>query len=196
MQPTMNLRQAPLLLLLATLACGGDTAESGASDTPGPDAAAMQAATAGAMAPITEPIALSESDMERFVAVLGELKELGESVRPLREAGTDLGAGLAANAEAMAILRRHDFDDLRDFQQVGYSIASAIGAAELAGREDEMAAAREKMEAMKGSMPKAQYDAMMQAQGMATGMVSNQPDGNVALVQRWRDRLEAASASN
>ena len=31
---------------------------------------------------------------------------------------------------------------------------------------------------------------------MATGMVSNQPDGNVALVQRWRDRLEAASASN
>lgn len=188
---TTSTRGTLAIALITALACGGG------ADEAAPDAAAaMQATTTAAMAPITEPIALSESHMERFVAVLGEFKALGEEVRPLGSDAANLGAGLAANAEAMAILRRHDFEDLRAFQQVGYSIASALGAAELAGREDEMAEARRKLEAMKESMPKQQYDAMIQAQGMATGMVSNQPDGNVELVQRWRDRLEAAGTNN
>lgn len=181
--------------VLLLLACGGG------NDAPPPDAppsADAMSAAAAAMTPVTTPVKLSEADMGRFVAALEELSALSEDYRD-KTGGTEIGqmgVGLAANAEAMAILRRHDFKDALAFQRVAYSVGSAMGAAEMEGHSAEIEAATAKLEGMKSSMSEEQYNMMMKSQQQAKGMVSDQPAGNVALVKAWKDRIEAAAGKD
>jgi len=87
--------------------------------------------------------------------------------------------------------RSHGFKSVMEFQRVTASITKAMAAAEMEGREDEMAANRAKMEEMKSQMTEEQYNAMIASQNAVVGTVTDSPDGNVALVKKWRDRLEA-----
>lgn len=189
----MTAMRSLLLLAMFTAACGGG--ESDVADTAS-EAMEMaeQAGGMATMAAVNEPMALDETDMERLVGALEALKRTGEKYEGRTDGSSwsDFGAGVAANAEAMAILREHGYASPQAFQRVVYNVGAAMAAAELRGQEEQMAQARQKMEAMKGQMSEEQYKAMMQTQQGAMSMVSDQPEGNVELVQAWKDRIEAA----
>lgn len=192
-------RMQPLLTLVILLAaCGGGEPE--AAETAG-DAMEMAGEAAGmaGMAAISEPIALDETEMERFVGALQALQRTGEKYEDRTDGTGDwanYGAAMAANAEAMAILREHGYTQPQQFQRVAYTIGAAMAAGEMEGREDQMAEAQKQLEAMKGQMSDEQYKAMVQSQSSAMGMISNQPEGNVELVRAWKDRIEAAVEDN
>lgn len=185
-------RIAATACLLA--ACGGGS-DLESSDAAAPGDMMDGGAAATAMAPITSPVHLSDSDMERFVAVIADMKTLGGEYADMKDAGElgNMGAGWAASAEAMAILRQHGFEDVMAFQRISFSVGSAMAAAEMEGRSAEIEASRARMEQMKSSMSEEQYNMMMQSQEQSMGMITNQPDGNVELVRAWRDRIEAAT---
>lgn len=183
-----------LTLALAVLsACGGGAAVEEAQQF----AEEMSEMTpAERLAASRTPVQLSESDMKNFVAVMTEMQALADSYD---DASPDsdiaaMGMGLEANAEAMKILRKHDMTVLR-YQQVTHSVMAALAASEMEGREEETAAAQAQMEAMKSSMGEEQYKAMMETRNAMLGTMTDQPEGNVELVKRWRDRLDALGDS-
>jgi hypothetical protein len=180
---------ASVSLVLLT-ACGGEETE------------ASNAAPSMETAFIAEPVALTERDVERFIAVMKEFRRLG--VEYDGKVDTDAGASIrnattawSANREAMDILRRNDFDVGR-FQRVTHSIMMAAAASEMKGNESNMNAATAQLEAMKGKVAPEMYEQMKKAQEQGMQMrqsAMNQPEGNVELVRRYRDELEALARS-
>jgi hypothetical protein len=62
------------------------------------------------------------------------------------------------------------------------------------GNESDLAAEQAQLEQMKATLPPEQYEAMMNARKNAEAMmgsIRNQPAGNVELVARYREELEA-----
>lgn len=178
---------------LAVSACGGRDAKEAGSTAADSMAAAAQAI--GSIASM-EPLALAESDVEHFVAALEELHHAGlERESRLGTAPSEANQmfeGLSASAEAMGILRKHGFD-LSRFQYVGYTVALALAADDAASSAPQVDEAIAQVEKMKGQIPKEQYDAMLAAAKGASGIVQDlraQPQGNVDLVRRFRERLE------
>ncbi len=194
--PEAPMRPAGILALSALLfACGGETPEAGADDA--------QATVADAMAPVADmiqnfqPMKLEERDVERFISVLQEFERMGVKLNEnVGENPSDISSvfqGLGANAEAMAVLRDHDLDVMK-FQQLGMSVMMAAAASELGDQSPDMAAEQARLEEMKATLPPEQYEAMMSARKNAEAMmvsIQNQPAGNVELVARYRDQLEA-----
>lgn len=180
-------RTIPTLLtsfgILMLTACGGGAANGGdaASD------ADMSAATAS-MAGVTEPMELTDKDVENFIAILEEMKALGERYTDSDGDLKNVGAGIMASQKAQAILRKYDYDPVR-FQRVAYNISAAMAAGDMDGADLE--ADRKQLEAMKSQLPKEQYDMMVQAHEQMAGMMKNQPAGNKEVVARWADRLDA-----
>ena len=184
-----------LALSVLLLACGGETPEVATDDA--------QVAVADAMAPVADmiqnfqPMELEERDVERFISVLQEFDRIGVKLdEKVGENPSDISRvfqGLGANAEAMAVLRDHDLD-VTTFQQLGMSVMMAAAASELKDESPDMAAQQAQLQEMKATLPPAQYEAMMNAQKTAEAMmgsIMNQPAGNVELVTRYRDQLEA-----
>ncbi len=178
------------IMTLALAACSGSadsaTDEGNAAATPGATAALAT----------MNPITLSESDVEHFVAALEDLQRVG--VRQEKRLGADpsdarqMAEGLRGSAEAMAVLERHGFDLVR-FQTVGYSIGLAAAAAESGRSAGSMDSAVANLEKMKGQLPKEQYEAMaasLKSAGAIVEDLSKQPAGNVDLYRRYRERLE------
>ncbi len=190
-------RLTAFLTTLTLAACSGgeDTAKEPADPAATAAAAAGQAAaTFGALDPIT----LSESDVEHFVAALEDLQRAG--VRHESRLGSDpsearqMAEGLRGSSEALAIIQKHGFD-LARFQTVGYSLGLAAAASEAAGSAPKMDSALANLEKMKGQLPKEQYDAMVASLKATGGIVEDlqkQPAGNVELYKRYRERLERA----
>jgi hypothetical protein len=173
--------------------CGGG-ADAPADSGGVADAAALPGLTPGSL----QLVQLSESDVEHFIAASKDLQRLG--IRAQRNLGNDPSSterwaiGLQTNAEALGILRRHTFD-LPRFQQVAYSVMMAFAAEDIqkAAGADEMAA---RLEEMKSKIPPEQYEQMKQMTAAASASITaakNQPEGNVALVARYRDQITAVS---
>lgn len=189
-------RLTALLTTFALVACSGggeDTAKDSADAAAAAATAAGQAATTlGAL----EPVVLTESDVEHFVAALEDLQRAG--VRHEARLGSEpsearqLAEGLRGSSEAMSILQKHGFD-LARFQVVSYSVALAGAAAEAEGSAPKMDEALANLEKMKGQLPKEQYDAMLAGLKASSGVVEDlqkQPEGNVELYKRYRERIE------
>jgi hypothetical protein len=179
--------------LVVTMACGGG--EKPATD----DAAAAAAGTTAATVFTGQPVALAEQDVEGFLTVMREFKRLGLETRrdsddPMSSVGA-MATAWGANREAMAILRDNDFDIPR-FQQVTYSVMMAMAASEMDGNSGNAQASAAQLEAMKGKVPPAQYEAMKKALEQSTQMVeamSKQPEGNIELVKRFKEEIDALS---
>jgi hypothetical protein len=181
-------RTIPTLLtsfgMLMLTACGGGASNGGdaASD------AAMAAATAS-MADVTEPMELTDKDVENFIAILEEMKALGERYTDSDGDMKNIGAGIMASQKAQAVLRKYDYDPIK-FQRVAYNISAAMAAQDM-GDGTDLAADRKQLEAMKSQLPKEQYDMLVKAHEQMASMMTNQPAGNKDVVARWADRLDA-----
>jgi hypothetical protein len=184
-----------LLAVLLAAACGGDArqAESG-SATPSASASDPQVLAAG----MVRPVQLTERDVESFLGAARDLHQLGLRVDDERNddpsSVTSFAEGLKLNAEAMGILRRHGFD-LPRFQQVTYSVMMAAAAGEM---EPNTASAdmNAQLEAMKAKLSPEQYEQMKQATAGATATMkalSEQPEGNIELVKRYKEQIKAIS---
>jgi hypothetical protein len=142
------------------------------------------------MESMTKPIELNESTMENLVAAMTEMQTLGDKY----EAGSDMAnmaSAWSANSEGMRVLGKHGFKNPMEFQRVVASVAGAMAAVEMEGREEEMAKAQAQMEAMKSQMTEEQYNMLVASSQAALGGISDQPAGNVELVKKWRERLDA-----
>ncbi len=181
-----------LSVALATGCSGGEAARE--ESAPAADSlTALTVNAASAMAAL-EPLRLGEDDVEHFVAALEDFKRAGLESRLGSDASEarQFAEGLRASSEAMAILQRHGFD-LARFQRVGYSVALALAAADAAASAPKVNEALAEVEKLKGQVPKEQYDAMVAGAKAAAGIaedMQNQPEGNVELVKRFRDRIE------
>lgn len=181
-------------VVVTIVGCGGRADTEPQNEAPADSlAAAMQAV--GSMASM-QPVTLSESDVEHFVAALEDLNRAG--VRHESRLGADpseatqLAEGLRGSAEALGILQKHGFD-LPRFQVVSYTVALAIAAEDADGSAPNVDEAIAEVEKMKGQLPREQYEAMLAAAKSASGIVQDlqaQPAGNVALVKRFRERIE------
>jgi hypothetical protein len=169
-------------------ACGGGSDSAG-------DSAAASAQVA--LAAVPEPVKLDENDVEHWIAAAGELKALGVGLQEKQgDSPTDLTATMISwhtNREVMAVLRKHEFD-LPRFHRVTYSVMMAAAADGLSRQGAEMEKAKVQLEAMKATLSKEMYESMKKQQEQAmelTRQVMNQPEGNVELVRRYRERIEA-----
>lgn len=184
----MSVRSMSVLSLLVLAAC------SGGDDTDDTTAGGETLDEVLNAEMVSQPVKLSEQDMTNYLATMEEFKTMGEKWDGRRAGNADqavaMGTALAANAEAMAILRKHDFESVTEFARVSSSIMSAAAAGMMASQQSKMAQANAAMEKMKSSMTPEQYEAMRKAQGVSTDMVRNQPEGNVELVGRYMSRLQ------
>jgi hypothetical protein len=175
--------------LFVSTACGG----GGAAYDAGAGAGDVGAAAAS-VASMTEPMELSEKDIEQFLTVLEELKSLGERYGDDGDLN-NVGAAIMANHTAHAIVRKHGFADLIQFQRVAYNIQAAMAANAMAETGGDMAPDRKQLETMKAQLPKEQYDMLVKAQEQMSSMVAGQPAGNRELVARYADRIETAGSN-
>lgn len=141
-----------------------------------------------------EPIELTESDVERFLAASKDFDEadidLGQPVGKEPPSQAQMIEAVEANSEAMAILDEHGFT-AQHFSDVTMNIVLAIGAAEMAANKAEIEQAVQQMEAMKDQLPPAQYEAIRQQIVGVQMMFDKAPEANVQLVQRYRPQIEA-----
>lgn len=170
-------------------ACGGSGDSSSDAVPATPESVAL--------ATIPEPVQLAAADVEHFIAAAGEMKALGVDLDKNRaDNSSDLTATMTAwqsNSEVMAILRKHEFD-LQRFHRVTYSIMMAVAADEMGKQGGEMEKAKAQLDAMKSQMSPEMFETMKKSQEQAMGMskqVMNQPAGNVELVRRYRERIDA-----
>ncbi|TFH66247.1 MAG: hypothetical protein E4G90_04545 [Gemmatimonadales bacterium] len=195
------MRHAGILALSAVLfACGGGSPEAGSAED---RAIADAMGAAGAAMPMSlKPIKLEERDVERFISVLEDFERLGvkyeDKVGPDPSAVSATIQGLGANAEAMNILRDHDLDAMK-FQQLTMSVMMAAAASEMENHAPDPAVDQAQLEQMKATLPPEQYQAMMKARQSAAVMMegmNNQPEGNVELVARYREAIDAIGKKN
>jgi hypothetical protein len=156
---------------------------------------------------VTQPMTLTDAQVQGFFAAANELKALGE------EAGANGGAD-ASNPEAfarslrvsnqgMAILQKHGFKDPAEFQRVGYNAAMAYGIVEQGGKQAMDAKLREAeteqakaMEEMQRQMSPQQFEMMKGHLGAAMGMAKSMqdvPESNIELMKKYGDQMENLS---
>lgn len=176
-------------MIFVLTSCGGAEPASREASDPVADAAALAA-------PSFESVLLSASDVEHFIAATKEFQALGMRIEKNLggnpSAPAEVVQGLSANADAMAILKRHGFDVVR-YQQVGMSVMMSAAALEMersSGGTDPMA----EIEKMKAQLPPEQYEAMKkmtETSMSAMQSVKSQPEGNLVLARKYRDQIEA-----
>lgn len=131
---------------------------------------------------------LSETEMKNLLAAMEDLEAM-ESDAIDTDTPTMFDA-IASNAEAKAILSRHDFQPA-GFQSAVYNVVLAMGALAMEGQQAEIDQAMAQLEAMKGQLPEAQYE-MMEKQVMGTvALFRRAPEPNIRLVEKYQAELEA-----
>lgn len=153
--------------------------------------------------PDPEPVVLNEQDIERFIAAVTELQQLGADYSPpaTGKEGAEHNAwrwsqGLSANDEALAIVKRHGFDSAEQFGLVTYSITRAWAANELEKNRPQIEEAKRQLAEMKGELPPRTYQMMEQRMLGALAHYQDQPKGNRELVAKYRDEIEAAASAD
>jgi hypothetical protein len=174
-----------LHVALSFLIAGPAFAQSAAESTAAPTLGGVQT---------PQPVTLETDDIERFIATMGKLKNLGVNVAEQSQSDptgmTEMNTALQANADAVLVLEDNGFD-ITSFQRVGYSVMVAYAADELENADAEISMAKQQLAALKGQMSPEQY-AMIERQMLgATSMLENQPPGNVDVVRPYKRQIDA-----
>jgi hypothetical protein len=144
---------------------------------------------------VPDSVKLQESDVTSFISAVTDLqalnKKYGGGLKGDASQAKQWADGLAANADAMSILKRNGFADVERFTSVAYSVMMARAAGEMEGQQAEMDAAEAKLEAMKSQMSAAQYEMIKQQMLGAMQMFDDQPAGNVELVEKYASQIDA-----
>lgn len=181
-----RVRVTALVMVLAA-ACGDATPDV----PPVADAVATDTGSVPPPPPVPvsrrEPVSLTEREVADYVRVLEGLARAGERVQAEVMADTNgvvVNEGLlAASPAAQRIILGRGFRDLEHFHQVAYSIASAMQA------PDPNALA-----AIPLPDDPEERKAIEEIRAAMGEFASTQPEGNVALVAAYRDRIARAQA--
>jgi len=136
-----------------------------------------------------EPLALTEREVTDYLRVLEALARAGERLRAEVMAdtlGVVINEGvLAASPAAQRIIIGRGFRDLEHFHQVAYSIASAMQTPAPGG-----------LAAMPLPDDPEERKAIEEVRAAMGAFARTQPEGNIELVARYRDRIARAQAPN
>ena len=131
---------------------------------------------------------ISESEMKNLLAAMEDIEAM-ESDAIDTDTPTMFDA-IEGNAEAKAILARHDFEP-GQFQSAVHNVVLAMGALAMEGQQAEIDQAMAQLSAMKDQLPEAQYQ-MMEKQVMGTiALFRRAPESNIRLVEKYQSELEA-----
>lgn len=146
---------------------------------------------------LPEPVKLADSDVTGFIQVVEDLRQLGiEMDAKTLGQGPSLGQSMEGREQVMRTLDKAGFDPQR-LQQVGYSVALALAA--LTQDMEEMEQRMAQMEQMKSQMTPEQWAMVSANMGAALQMMEqlrNQPEGNMAVVEKHQATLEQLLGSN
>jgi hypothetical protein len=163
----------------------------------------MPAATG--TADYTQPMVLSEAQVQGFVAAMKDFQVLDAKSSSWRMSGkpTSFVQGMQFSAETKAILARHGFTDEEQFKRVAYNTAMAHGVLKQGGKDkvkkdlDRAAQQQAKaMEQLKQHLSPEQLKAMQgqAAAGMAmAGSMNDVPEENLTLVKKYDAEIDALS---
>ncbi|MEM7613190.1 MAG: hypothetical protein AAF270_16010 [Pseudomonadota bacterium] len=138
-----------------------------------------------------EPIELSERDVKRAIKTADQLAKAAEAGE-IDESGMAPGNldALIANRKAMSIIEGNDFT-AESFTSTMMNIVMAMGAAEMEDNKEEVEQATAQLEAMKSQLSPEQYE-MFASQILGVQKAfANAPAGNVELVRKYKDEIEA-----
>lgn len=167
--------------------------------------AQSQGAPAGSPPSYTQPMVLSDAQVQGFLGAMKDLQALeGRSSWTMSGKAGRVVQGMQFNAEARSILEKHGFADEEQFRRVAYNTAMAHGVIEQGGKEklkkDLDQSARQQaaaMESLKGHMSPEQLKALQghAAASMAmVGTMTDVPEENLALVKKYGPEIDALSA--
>ena len=171
---------------------------------------AVAAAACIAVGVITSPIAsaqssqatlpasviLTKDDVERFVATLPELNEIGLNL--IDGSGADatgvsqMSEAIGRQDEAITILEKYGFD-VPEFRDIGYNVMMAYAAGELENSDVDITAARDQFASLQSMIPAEQYDMLDEQIGNMQQSIESQPEANIELVQQYKSRIAAAT---
>jgi hypothetical protein len=171
---TTGITTALSLALLAMIAvgCGGSRNDSSPAAS---SATTSDATPPAAMSAIPLARDLTEDEMRRYVALMGDFRKLGLETRDMQAQGAGAAlAGAQVHGETMEALRRHGFT-VPQFEEVHYNVIMAWSALEMEGKSAEMERSRAEqekaLEAMKRTMSEEQVRAMKAQLDMANQQV-------------------------
>jgi len=184
-----NLSRSVLAIVLIAAACGDSTPDA----PPVIDAVMTDSGSAPAPSPVPvsrrEPLPLTEREVTDYLRVLEALARAGERLRAEVMAdtlGVVINEGLlAASPAAQRIIIGRGFRDLEHFHQVAYSIASAMQTPAPGG-----------LAAMPLPDDPEERKAIEEVRAAMGAFARTQPEGNIELVARYRDRIARAQAPN
>jgi hypothetical protein len=153
---------------------------------------------------VTKPMTLTEAQLNSFFAAMDDFDALSKQTAKSSKADpskpAEFAGALATSAEAQEILRKHGFSDPVEFQRIAYNAAMAYGVLEQGGKQalqeklNRAKAQHEKaMQQMKQHLSPEQLEAMQghMSAGMAmVGSMSEVPEENLVLMEKYRDRME------
>jgi hypothetical protein len=141
-------------------------------------------------------VMLTKIDVERFIATMPELSEIGLNIIDGSGADTtgvtQMTEAIASQDEAIGILEKHGFD-VPEFRDVGYSVMMAYAAGELENSDVDVAAARDQFASLQGMIPEDQYQMLDQQIGNMQEAIESQPEANIELVREYKSQIAAAT---
>jgi hypothetical protein len=177
--------QAPALLALAVFLAGG--------------VADGQSAPAGAAAPYTQPMTLTDAKLGAFFDAMDDFRALGSQSTGDPSRPEAFARALGASHQSDEILHKHGFGDVGEFQRVAYNAAMAYGVLQKGGKaavneelekaKADQALAIEKMREQLSPEQVKMIQGQMDAALATAGKMQDVPEENLALMKKYGDRM-------
>lgn len=144
-----------------------------------------------------DKITLTDSHVERFIAATKELKAQNfDYEMPDGSGAANWSEAFRGNKQLNAIIQKHGFSDGAAFENTVYSIVAGIANMEMEANRAEIEEAKAQLAQMKDQMPAETYAMLEQQMLGITQMFSDQPAGNVEVVRKYRQQLEALDSDD
>lgn len=144
-----------------------------------------------------EKVTLTDSHVERFIAATKELKAQNFDYEMPDDSGTaNWSEAFRQNKQLNSIIQKHGFRDGAAFENTVYSIVAGIANMEMEANRPEIEEAKAQLAQMKDQMPAETYAMLEQQMLGITQMFSDQPAGNVDVVRKYRQQLEALDSDD
>lgn len=160
-------------------------------------------------APVAQqPLTLSEAQVTGFLAAVEELKASSDKKAAWKGADPSkpmaMAGAVQTSSETTAIMQKHGFKDIADFQSVAYNASMAYAVLKEGGKEamqkkyDKAKAEQDKALAqMRSRLSPEQAAAITAQMESAMRMAPNPkdvPDSNIELMTKYQDRMAKLSA--